>query len=43
MDNHKTPNAETIAAIEEVQKMKENPSLKKAYTDVIELIKDILE
>ena len=29
-----TPNSETIAAINEVQQMKQNPSLGKAYTDV---------
>lgn len=43
MNNHKTPNAETIAAMEEVQKMKDDPSLGKAYTDIDELINDMLE
>ena len=28
------PNSETISAINEVQQMKQNPSLGKAYTDV---------
>ena len=36
------PNAETIAAIEEVQAMKKNPSLGKSYTDVDEMMKELL-
>jgi DNA-damage-inducible protein J len=36
------PNAETIAAIEEVQAMKENPSLGKAYSNVSEMMKELL-
>jgi len=36
-------NAETLAAIEEVQEMKRNPHLYKSYTDVDEMFKEILE
>ena len=36
------PNAETIAAIEEVKAMKKDPSLGKAYTDVDEMMKELL-
>ena len=36
------PNAETIAAIEEVQAMKKAPSLGKAYTDVDQMMKELL-
>ena len=36
------PNAETIEAIEEVKQMKKNPSLSKAYTDVDEMMRDLL-
>jgi len=36
------PNAETIAAIEEVQAMKKDPSLGKAYTDVDVMMKELL-
>ena len=36
------PNAETIAAIEEVQSMKKDPSLGKEYTDVDEMMKELL-
>lgn len=39
----RTPNAETMAAIEEVRQMKQNPSLGKAYTDVDEMMKELLE
>ena len=37
------PNAETIATIEEVKKMKENPSIGKSYTDVGEMMEDLLK
>ena len=37
------PNEETKAAIEEVCQMKKNPSLGKSYTDVDEMIKELLE
>lgn len=36
------PNAETIEALEEVRQMKENPSLGKSYTDVDEMMKELL-
>ena len=36
------PNAETIEAIKEVQEMKKNPSLGKTYTNVEEMIKEVL-
>ena len=37
------PNSETRAAIEEVQKMKENPSMGKAYTDVDQMMEELLQ
>ncbi len=36
------PNAETVSAIEEVRRMKQNPSLGKSYTDVDEMMKELL-
>lgn len=36
------PNAETVAAIKEVQEMKNNPSLGKSYVDVDEMMKELL-
>ncbi len=36
------PNEETREAIEEVQQMKKNPSLGKSYTDVDEMMKELL-
>ena len=36
------PNAETLAAIEEVRAMMKDPSLGKAYTDVDEMMRDLL-
>jgi DNA-damage-inducible protein J len=36
------PNADTIAALEEVEQMKKNPSLGKAYTDVDQMMKELL-
>ncbi len=36
-----TPNAETIAAIEEVKLMKQNPALGKAYTDVDQMMQEV--
>ncbi len=36
------PNAETIAAIKEVEEMKKNPHLYKSYNNVDEMMKDIL-
>lgn len=35
-------NVETVAAMEEVRQMKENPSLGKTYTDVDEMMKALL-
>lgn len=37
-----TPNEETLAALREVQEMKKDPSLGKAYTDVDEMMKELL-
>ncbi len=37
-----TPNAETLEAIEEVRRMKKDPSLGKAYTNVDQMMKDLL-
>jgi DNA-damage-inducible protein J len=36
------PNAETVAAIEEVKAMKKNPSLGKSYTNVDVMMKELL-
>jgi len=36
------PNADTIAALEEVEQMKKNPALGKAYTDVDQMMKELL-
>ncbi len=36
------PNSETVEAIEEVKAMKKNPSLGKSYTDVDEMMKELL-
>jgi DNA-damage-inducible protein J len=37
-----TPNAETLAAIEEVERMKKDPSTGKGYTDVDQMMKELL-
>lgn len=37
-----TPNAETIEAIKEVEEMKKNPAEYKAYSDVDEMMKELL-
>ena len=37
------PNAETIAAIEEVQKMKSNRKIGKTYNTVDEMMRDLLD
>ena len=37
------PNAETKEAIEEVRQMKKNPSLGKTYTDVNEMMRELVE
>jgi len=36
------PNAETLAAMQEVEEMKKNPSLGKSYTDVDQMMKELL-
>ncbi len=36
------PNAETLAAMQEVEEMKKNPSLGKAYTDVDQMMTELL-
>lgn len=36
------PNEETLAAFKEVEEMKKNPSLYKSYTNVDEMMKDLL-
>ena len=38
----RTPNAETIEAIQEVQRMKGNPNLGKTYTDADQMMKELL-
>ena len=37
-----TPNEETLAALREVQEMKKNPSIGRSYTDVDEMMKELL-
>ena len=37
-----TPNEETMAALREVQEMKKDPSIGKSYTDVDEMMKELL-
>lgn len=36
------PNDDTLEAIEEVRRMKKNPSIGKSYTDVDEMMKELL-
>ncbi len=38
-----TPNAETLAAIKEVQEMKNNPKMGKSYTDIDEMMRELLD
>ena len=38
---HRTPNAETLAALEEVEEMTRNPCLYKSYKSVVELFADL--
>lgn len=40
---YETPNAETIQAIKEVEKMKKNPELGKEYTNVDNMMKELLD
>lgn len=37
------PNKETLEAFEEVERMKKDPSIGKSYTDVDQMIKELLE
>jgi DNA-damage-inducible protein J len=37
------PNAETLEALEEVRHMKADPSIGKSYTDIDEMMKELLE
>ena len=37
-----TPNAETLAALQEVQQMKKDPHIGKTYTNVDDMMKDLL-
>jgi DNA-damage-inducible protein J len=37
------PNAETTTALEEVEQMKKNPSMGKSYTNVDEMMKELLD
>lgn len=41
--SREVPNKETMAAIEEVYQMKLNPSIGKTYSDVEEMMKELLE
>lgn len=36
------PNSETVSAIEEVQRLKEDSSLSKSYTNIDEMMKELL-
>lgn len=40
---YETPNAETIQAIKEVARMKENPSIGKEYNNADDMMKDLLD
>jgi len=40
---YEIPNAETIVAIEEVQKMKSDPTIGKTYNNVEEMMRDLLD
>lgn len=37
------PNSTTLEAIKEVERMKANPSIGKSYTDVDEMMEDLLK
>ena len=43
MLSKKTPNQETLEAIREVEQMKKNPENYKGYTDVDEMMKELLQ
>ena len=38
-----TPNSETLAAFKEVEEMKKKPSLGKSYTNIDEMMEDLLK
>ena len=38
-----TPNSETLAAFKEVEEMKKNPSFGKSYTNIDEMMEDLLK
>ena len=40
---YETPNAETIQAIKEVARMKENPSIGKEYNNADDMMKELLD
>ena len=40
---YEIPNAETIVAIEEVQKMKSDPTIGKTYNNIEEMMRDLLD
>ena len=40
--SRENPNEETIAAFNEVEEMKKNPSIGKSYTDVDKMMEDLL-
>jgi len=40
-DSFNVPNAETLAAIDEVQKMKADSGIGKSYSDVSQMMEDI--
>ncbi len=42
LQNAETLNSETLEAMAEVEEMKRNPSLYKGYTDVDEMMKELL-
>jgi len=42
LNQEKTPNAETIEAMEEVEAMIKDPTLGKSYTDVEKMMKELL-
>lgn len=43
MDNREEFNAETVAALLEVEEMKKNPEKYKSYNDVDEMFEDVLK
>lgn len=38
-----TPNSETLAAFKEIEEMKKNPSFGKSYTNIDEMMEDLLK